>query len=217
MINDDSRSVSSIESSGRSGHSHNRNKFLAARSRADALQKELDDTKTQLSEAKVQNRLLEYQLQLEKNAVSSLLLRLDLDPSAAAPRIAQAAPPKREVPDVPRFAPSPPPAFVVPDRPSPPILPDPDHRRVVADSRTRLTGSSPRDAAPAPRSITSRLGHFADRPGNHRQDRRRDIRSPSPERRSGPRGGSTTTSSSPELPPLYFTEGAASRRPPHRN
>ena len=230
---DDSRSISSVSSTGAATSANNRRKFLAARERADSLQRDLDASNAQLQEARIQNRLLEYQLGQAQATVTSLVLRLHGDLSAdasrpcppAAPVVGPAAPapttsappiaaprPLPDLPAVPQFPASPPQAFAVPNRSSPPILPDPNPRRVIHHPSAR-----PFDYVdPAPRlekpNINARLG-----PNGLRGLSRIDRPPASTERSSGPRGYQRSTA--PPTPAgtlhLTFPEGTAGPRPPN--
>ena len=83
---DDSRSTSSVSSTGAVTTANNRRKFLAARERAASLQRDLDARNAELQEARIQIRLLEFQLDQSKAAVTSLLHRLNGDQPADASR-----------------------------------------------------------------------------------------------------------------------------------
>ena len=231
---DDSRSTSSVSSTGAVTAANNRRKFLAARERAASLQRDLDASRAELQEARVQIRLLEYQLDQSQTAVTSLLHRLNGDQPAdasrprpstapvvepAAPALTTSAPPidsPRPLPDrpaVPRFWASPPQAFAAPNRPPPPILPDPHPRRVIFHPSARpfdYVDPAPRPEKP---SISARLGP----PAGLRGPPRRERPSASTDQSSGPRGyqRSAAPSTSAETQYLYFPEGTAGRRPPH--
>ena len=238
---DESRSISSVSSTGATTAGNNRSRFLAARDRASSLQRERDSlqrdlatSNADLQEARIEIRLLKYQLDQSQHAVCSLLNRLNGEQSADASRSRQTAAPAAgpaapapttsappiaapqqlpDLPAVPQFPASPPQAFAVHNRSPPPILPDPHPRRVIHHPSAR-----PFDYVdPAPRlekpSINARLGPPADLRGLSRRDRL----PASTERSSGPRGYQRSTA--PPTPAgtlhLVFPEGTAGRRPPN--
>ena len=229
LNDDDARSVGGLSSSSAKASGQNRSKFIAARNRVDALERQLAAKDNDLQAARERIAVLEFELTLQRNAVTTLLSRPQgerpasfdrprLDPvpaagSAPAPLARPSAAPARrpEVCSTPSRPASPPPSFIVPNLPEPPILPDPRPRLVITSQSVPALP----DAAPAPRSIFDRLGRSIGRGGHQRARPHRGNLSSSPERRSGPRRGTSTPPGSSELPPLYFTEGAASRRPPH--
>jgi len=207
-------------SSHRSSSKHNSpwNKFQRARNTVEQLQAEL-------CEAKVDIGVLKRQLRADKDTVSTLVHRLALLERRLlvdAPQIPQEA----AAASVPARPPSPPARDRSPrSRPSPPLLPDPDSRWVIPDLRlgnraAQLERPSRQNAAPSRTSVLDRLGlpaTDADRSSGLRRGHLRDLRSPSPQRRSGPSRGPGAPPVSSEPPPLQFPAGTAGIRPGYRH
>jgi hypothetical protein len=207
---DDLQSISVYSSSSSRQPRNNRNKTLAARADAADLRDQVVRLTAEVNDLHCQNALLTYQLCEARSGVSTLLRHIPGDQASASdpqPRFTAPAPPRRTA--------SPPPAPVVLDFQEPPISPDSDHRRVVAD----LSGPPPSYAAPAPRSINERLGGFPPRSDISRGRSHRDRSSSPSERRPRPRRSSPPPPGASKPPPPRRSQDAARRGPgyPSRN